>query len=249
MSELGRTLGSGGASSLQKLDLKWECVTVGAVVGLAEGLGGGQMSSLEDLSLHAAYEDPKGARALGEVLSTGRAPSLRRVDFVWPASETLSSICEGLSVGNSPPPLMRMDLLLRASVSGLVDYSSAISRLSETVRAGHMWFLRKIASSLLGINPQTLESFGEALAHANARLIHLEEVNFPMQSLSAEVFLRGVGRGGSCVPAVHTLSDSSGHPYTRGPALSPLSVLISKGKVPALREVKVDLVQSKLLEV
>uniref|UniRef100_A0A0G4HEG5 Uncharacterized protein n=1 Tax=Chromera velia CCMP2878 TaxID=1169474 RepID=A0A0G4HEG5_9ALVE len=249
MSELGRALGSVGASSLQKLDLKWMCSTEGAVVGLAEGLEGEQMSSLEDLSLNAACEDPEGARALGEVLSTGRAPSLRRVDLVWPASKTLSSLCEGLSVGTSPPPLMRMDLTLGAPAPGLVDYSSAMSHLSEAIRADHISFLRKIAAFGLGDNPQTLKSFGEALTHANARLIHLEEVDFRMQSLSAEAFLRGVGRGGSYPPALHTLSVLSGAIHTHGPALSPLSILISEGKVPALREVKDNLAQSELGEV
>uniref|UniRef100_A0A0G4HIV5 Uncharacterized protein n=1 Tax=Chromera velia CCMP2878 TaxID=1169474 RepID=A0A0G4HIV5_9ALVE len=75
MSTLGLALGSGGCPCLQNLILSWEEEGDEGVGGLAEGLGGGRLSSLRDLSLEVGCGEKgggEGSVALGEVLSTGK---------------------------------------------------------------------------------------------------------------------------------------------------------------------------------
>uniref|UniRef100_A0A0G4IE98 Uncharacterized protein n=1 Tax=Chromera velia CCMP2878 TaxID=1169474 RepID=A0A0G4IE98_9ALVE len=86
LSSLGMSFGSGGCPSLQKLDLSWKEAGDEGVGGLVEGLGGGRLSFLRDLSLKVHCLDGseggwmgEGCIALGEVLSTNKVPSLRVV--------------------------------------------------------------------------------------------------------------------------------------------------------------------------
>uniref|UniRef100_A0A0G4FI74 Uncharacterized protein n=1 Tax=Chromera velia CCMP2878 TaxID=1169474 RepID=A0A0G4FI74_9ALVE len=245
VSSLGRALGSGGASSLRKLKLKWESPREdespgGGMLGLVEGLVGGGVPLLEDLDLYVRCVGAEGGAELGEVLSTGKAPSLRRVSLGWPVSELLSALCEGLCVGSSPPPQMRMDLCLHVGSAPGSYNEAALIRLCETICSGRISFLRKLSTTFRALRQRTAEALGGALTHPGGSLASLEEVSVspPTDHRVAEAFLRGMQGGAGRLPSLHTLSTSR---VMAGEHAASLAALVTAGKVPSLREMKLNL--------
>uniref|UniRef100_A0A0G4I3R5 Uncharacterized protein n=1 Tax=Chromera velia CCMP2878 TaxID=1169474 RepID=A0A0G4I3R5_9ALVE len=249
VSGLGLAVGCGGCPGLQKLDLAWDEEGDEGVGGLAEGLGGGRLSFLRDLSLRVSCGvggegemewAGEGCKALGEVLScTGKVPSLRTVSLDWPCDQSFASLCEGLSQGRVGPPVM---VDIHVVEDGENDAYLGVSRFAETIRAGKLSGLRKV--SLQGDQMQSREGagvLGEALTHADALLNSLEELRiiFQTQEMNA-AFFKGLSRGTGRLPALHTLHCAHGCTIGTQGAQS-LSALVTGGRVPSLRDLKVNL--------
>uniref|UniRef100_A0A0G4HIU3 Uncharacterized protein n=1 Tax=Chromera velia CCMP2878 TaxID=1169474 RepID=A0A0G4HIU3_9ALVE len=245
VSSLGRALGSGGASSLRELKLKWFCPwddenPDGGVVGLAEGLGGGGMPLLEDLDLDVSFADDdgggegEGGAELGEVLSMGKVPSLRRVRLGWPATQLLSTLCEGLCVGSSPHPMMRLEMDLKDVTS---NSAIPLSRFARAIRSGRVSYLQKLSSEWHStLMQRSAEELGGALTHSGAGMAVLEEICIPFSHQpTEEAFFEALHRGPGRLPSLRKL------PVLDGQAASCLSPLIKRGQVPSLSEVKLKL--------
>uniref|UniRef100_A0A0G4FGN0 Uncharacterized protein n=1 Tax=Chromera velia CCMP2878 TaxID=1169474 RepID=A0A0G4FGN0_9ALVE len=246
MSSLGRALGSGAASSLRELKLKWFCDgddenPEGGVAGLAEGLGGGGMPFLEDLDLEVMFPDDgeggEGGSELGEVLSTGKAPSLRHVRLGWPATQLLSTLCQGLCVGSSPPPMMRLEMDFKHVTS---NSEIPLSRLAQTILSGRLSYLRKLSTSLILPFAELTRPFAElggALTHSGASMAFLEEVSIHfVRQATKEAFVEALHRGPSRLPSLRTLGT-----FGERPSASCLAPLIARGQVSSLSEVKLKL--------
>uniref|UniRef100_A0A0G4HZS5 PPPDE domain-containing protein n=1 Tax=Chromera velia CCMP2878 TaxID=1169474 RepID=A0A0G4HZS5_9ALVE len=246
VSTFGKSLGSGGCGCLQSLELEWSEVGDEGMGGLAEGLGGGGLSSLRDVSLRVHFKvkildegegkwGGEGCIRLGEVLSTGKLPSLRNVNLRWHCNESFGYLCEGLSRGRVDPPVM-VDIDLRGMGE---KRDGEITRLSEVIRAGKLSGLRKVS---FGSMNQILSGegggvFGEALTHAEASVKSLEEIDMHCQSEEAFwAFLDGLSSGPGILPALRTIKG----PYSLHPALL-LCALVSGGKVPSLKDLTVNL--------
>uniref|UniRef100_A0A0G4GQU2 Uncharacterized protein n=1 Tax=Chromera velia CCMP2878 TaxID=1169474 RepID=A0A0G4GQU2_9ALVE len=251
VSGLGLAFGCGGCPGLQKLDLKWSEEGDEGVRGLAEGLGGGRLSSLRDLCLSVdcgvggegeTEWAGEGCRALGEVLSTGKVPSLRTVRIDWPCDQSFASLCEGLSQGRVDPPVM-VDIDLRRR--GLEnDTYLGVRRFAETIRAGKLSGLRKVSSTRYRmLSREGAGVLGEALTHADALLNSLEELHILSQTQEANAFFfQGLSRGTGQLPALHTLHCAHGAESTIGTdGAQSLSALVSGGRVPSLKDLKVEL--------
>uniref|UniRef100_A0A0G4H355 Uncharacterized protein n=1 Tax=Chromera velia CCMP2878 TaxID=1169474 RepID=A0A0G4H355_9ALVE len=233
MSSLGKALGSGGVSSLPKLELRWFFPDTdenpgGGVLGVAECLGGGFLPLLEDLTLRVGCRGREGGAELGEVLSTGKVPSLRKVALGWPVNEMLSALCEGLCVGSSPPSEMRMELYLHAHSD--VVHDGPISSLAKTIRSGRMSFLWKMTPEDWVFNETTAETLGAALTHEEACLAFLEEISLMQCGSRAKEFLQGMRGGTGRLPSLRILKAGS---VSLSSFLPPL---ITAGKLPSLRE-------------
>uniref|UniRef100_A0A0G4HLN7 F-box domain-containing protein n=1 Tax=Chromera velia CCMP2878 TaxID=1169474 RepID=A0A0G4HLN7_9ALVE len=151
VSGLGLAFGCGGCPGLQKLDLKWSEEGDEGVRGLAEGLGGGRLSFLRDLSLildcGVGGEGERewageGCKALGEVLSTGKVPSLRTVSLGWHRDKSFARLSEGLSRGRVDPPLL-LDINFLGAYNGCADVG--VTRFVKVIRAGKLSGLRKVS--------------------------------------------------------------------------------------------------------
>uniref|UniRef100_A0A0G4FNV4 Uncharacterized protein n=1 Tax=Chromera velia CCMP2878 TaxID=1169474 RepID=A0A0G4FNV4_9ALVE len=243
VSGLGLAFGCGGCAGLQKLDLAWEEEGDEGVGGLAEGLGGGRLPSLRDLSLEVTCRrregegewGGEGCIALGEVLSRGKVPSLRTVSLDWECNHSFRSLCEGLARGKIDPPVM-VDIHL---VGGVQDADMGVMRFAEVIRAGKMSGLRhvKFAAYQL-LSPRVL---GEALTHADASLNSLEEAHLLYVSDAVmSAFFEGLSRGPGSLPALHTLNCSLAGSL-RAQGSQSLSALVSRGRVPALRDLSLNL--------
>uniref|UniRef100_A0A0G4FGY0 Uncharacterized protein n=1 Tax=Chromera velia CCMP2878 TaxID=1169474 RepID=A0A0G4FGY0_9ALVE len=240
MSSLGRALGSGGASSLRELKLSWECPlndenSGGGVVGVAEGLGGGGMPLLEDLDLDVWCGGGEGGAELGEVLSMRKAPSLRRVRLGWPATELLSTLCEGFCVGSSPHPMMRLEMNLK-DVSR--NSNIPLSRLAQAIRSGRLSYLRRLSTSLAWGEEleRSAEELGGALTHSGASMAFLEEIFVVFYyKPTRDAFFEGLQRGPGRLPSLRKLWMAVGQ------AASCLAPLITRGQVPSLSEVELPL--------
>uniref|UniRef100_A0A0G4H2E1 Uncharacterized protein n=1 Tax=Chromera velia CCMP2878 TaxID=1169474 RepID=A0A0G4H2E1_9ALVE len=252
VSSLGRALGSGGASSLRELKLKWLCSDddenpEGGLVGLAEGLGGGGMPLLEDLDLDVIFADDggggEGGAELGAVLSTGKAPSLRRVRLGWPGTELLSALCEGLCVGSSPPPMMRLEMDLKDLKS---DSEIPLSRFAQAIRSGRVSYLQKLSSEWHStLMQRSAEELGGALTHSGAGMAVLEEICIPFShQRTEEAFFEALHRGQGRLPSLRKLPVLDGRRRTS----SCLAALIRGGKVPSLTEIDVRLVGAQIQE-
>uniref|UniRef100_A0A0G4I0K2 Uncharacterized protein n=1 Tax=Chromera velia CCMP2878 TaxID=1169474 RepID=A0A0G4I0K2_9ALVE len=253
MSSLGRALGSGRVSSLRQLKLEWFCRgddenPEGGVVGLAEGLGGGGMPLLEDLDLDVSFGDDEeggeGGAELGEVLSTGKAPSLRRVRLGWPATQLLSTLCEGLCVGSSPPPMMRLEMDLK-DVYG--NSEIPLSRLAQAIRSGRLSYLQKLSSESWHNVFRHLErsagELGGALTHSGACMGFLEEVSITfLQKPTNDAFFGALHQGPGRLPSLRTLGTLGWH----CPPASCVAPLITRGKVPSLSEVNLNLSEANI---
>uniref|UniRef100_A0A0G4HYB6 Uncharacterized protein n=1 Tax=Chromera velia CCMP2878 TaxID=1169474 RepID=A0A0G4HYB6_9ALVE len=253
VSSLGRALGSGGASSLRELKLKWFCPwddenPDGGVVGLAEGLGGGGMPLLEDLDLGVSFADDdgggegEGGAELGEVLSMGKVPSLRRVRLGWPATQLLSTLCEGLCVGSSPHPMMRLEMDLKDVTS---NSAIPLSRFARAIRSGRVSYLQKLSfewhSTLM---QRSAEELGGALTHSGAGMAFLEEICIPFSHQpTEEAFFEALHRGPGRLPSLRKL-ETIGKRIT----FSCLSALIRGGKVPSLTEINANLAGAQIQE-
>uniref|UniRef100_A0A0G4F5V4 Uncharacterized protein n=1 Tax=Chromera velia CCMP2878 TaxID=1169474 RepID=A0A0G4F5V4_9ALVE len=249
VSGLGLAFGCGGCPGLQKLDLQWSEGGDEGVRGLAEGLGGGRLSSLRDLSLRVdcgvggegeTEWAGEGCRALGEVLSTGKVPSLRTVRMDWPCDQSFASLCEGLSQGRIGPPL-----LLDINFVG-VNFHSAdplVTRFAEVIRAGKLSGLRSFKYQWYPrmLSREGWRMFGEALSHAGAFLNSLEELHILFQTEEAHAaFFEGLSRGTGRLPVLHTLHCDDDFTIRTEGAQS-LSALVSGGRVPSLKDLTVNL--------
>uniref|UniRef100_A0A0G4FRN8 Uncharacterized protein n=1 Tax=Chromera velia CCMP2878 TaxID=1169474 RepID=A0A0G4FRN8_9ALVE len=233
---LGLALGGGGCPGLQKLDLRWWEEGDGWVGGLAEGLGGGRLSSLQGLSLEVRCGEEgggEGCKALGEVLATSKVPSLRAVSLTCWCNQSFRSLCEGLSRGRVGPPTL-IDVGLWGD-----NLQFGLTCLAEVIRAGKLSGLRKFEHFGTGVlSREEGGAFGEALTHANASLASLKEIIFHRQTEEGITgLLSGLSRGPGSLPAFRSF------PYTALPTQSvqSLSALVSAGRVPSLSELRVDL--------
>uniref|UniRef100_A0A0G4FG96 Uncharacterized protein n=1 Tax=Chromera velia CCMP2878 TaxID=1169474 RepID=A0A0G4FG96_9ALVE len=233
LSSLGRALGSGGVASLRKLALCWYSLDDenpgGGMWGLAEGLGDGGMPVLEELVLHVGCPGGDGGAELGQVLSMGKIPSLKYMNLGLPATKMLSALCEGLSAGNSPPPSMRMKLVL--NVFGGVAVFAALFNLADVIRSGRISFLCQLISKPLD-NKESFEecagALGRALTHPDTNLTFLEEVFFQLSVPEAVAFMERMQVGGGCLPSLRRLHTG----------IAWLASLITSGKLPSLSELK-----------
>uniref|UniRef100_A0A0G4HN59 Uncharacterized protein n=1 Tax=Chromera velia CCMP2878 TaxID=1169474 RepID=A0A0G4HN59_9ALVE len=233
---LGLALGGGGCPGLQKLDLAWREEGDEGVGGMAEGLGGGRLSSLRDLSLKVRCGEEgggEGCKLLGEVLGTGKVPSLRAVSLTWWCNHSFFSLCEGLSGGRVDPPTL-IDVGLRGD-----NLHFGLTCLAEVIRAGKLSGLRKFEYFYRAVlSRDGGAAFGEALTHAHASLASLKEIIFSRQTEEGLTgLLSGLSRGPGSLPALRSLH------CTAFPAQSvqSLSTLVSAGRVPSLSELRVDL--------
>uniref|UniRef100_A0A0G4FYV3 Uncharacterized protein n=1 Tax=Chromera velia CCMP2878 TaxID=1169474 RepID=A0A0G4FYV3_9ALVE len=249
VSGLGLAFGCGGCPGLQKLDLKWSEEGDEGVRGLAEGLVGGRLSCLRDLSLtlDCGVEGEgetewagEGCIALGEVLSTGKLPSLRTVRMDWLCSQSFPSLCEGLSRGRVDPPLL-LDINLEGENFHSAD--APVTRFAEVIRAGKLSGLRSFKYQWYPpmLSREGWRMFGEALSHADALLNSLEEVHILSQTQEANAaFFEGLSRGTGRLLALHTLHCVYGSTIGTEGAQS-LSALVTGGRVPSLKDLKVKL--------
>eukprot|EP00820_Chromera_velia_P002062 Cvel_15673.t2-p1 / transcript=Cvel_15673.t2 / gene=Cvel_15673 / organism=Chromera_velia_CCMP2878 / gene_product=hypothetical protein / transcript_product=hypothetical protein / location=Cvel_scaffold1170:13702-15567(+) / protein_length=622 / sequence_SO=supercontig / SO=protein_coding / is_pseudo=false len=251
LSTLGLAFGgNGGCPALQKLDLEWDEEGDEGVGGLAEGLGSGELSSLRDLSLRVTCNQDgegelsgEGCVALGEVLSTGKVPSLRNVSLVWWCNQSFVSLCEGLSRGSVDPPVM-VDLGIDVKFGEGENTDLGVTRFAEVVRAGKLSGLRNV--NVLGYGYELLSraggrALGEALTHADASLNSLEKLCIPCQTEEVTAaFLEGLARGPGRLPALHTLW-CPGIRSIRTQGAQSLSNLVRRGKVPSIKELRVNL--------
>uniref|UniRef100_A0A0G4HN01 Uncharacterized protein n=1 Tax=Chromera velia CCMP2878 TaxID=1169474 RepID=A0A0G4HN01_9ALVE len=264
LSLFGLALGSGGCRALQELDLGWREEGDEGVGGLAEGLGGGLLPSLRDLSLKVvcALEGRgevegrgelegrgeeewvgKGSTALGEVLSTGKVPSLRTVSLDWLCNQSFPSLCEGLSRGKLDPPVM-VDIELRRGRES--DADLGVSRFAEIIRSGKLSGLRKVCFSGYSlISREGGADIGEAFTHADASLNSLQLVDLDDQKqAAAAAFLQGLCIGPGRLPALRFLQcpaiDSTLRAQGVG-AVCSLSALMRDGRVPSLQHLPVCL--------
>uniref|UniRef100_A0A0G4HNA3 Uncharacterized protein n=1 Tax=Chromera velia CCMP2878 TaxID=1169474 RepID=A0A0G4HNA3_9ALVE len=236
---LGLALGGGGCPGLQKLDLAWREKGDEGVGGMAQGLGGGRLSSLRDLSLEVRCGEEgggEGCKALGEVLATGKVPSLRAVSLTWWCNDSFVSLCEGLSGGRVDPPTL-IDVDLRGD-----NLHFGLTCLAEVIRAGKLSGLRKFEYFGRGVlNREGGEALGEALTHANASLASLKEIIFHHQTEEGLTgLLSGLSRGPGSLPAFRFLRCADPFPLPTQSVQS-LSTLVSAGRVPSLSELRVDL--------
>uniref|UniRef100_A0A0G4HJE0 Uncharacterized protein n=1 Tax=Chromera velia CCMP2878 TaxID=1169474 RepID=A0A0G4HJE0_9ALVE len=268
LSGLGRALGS----NLRSLDLTWDSPresTTAGLEGLAESLSEGRLHSLEHLRLKpgGTSTNTGGSFVLGEVLNTGKAPSLRRVELVWPLNETLVSLCDGFSAGCSPSSDLRLDFEINVAEADWNHeevYQAAFDRLVQTIRGGGMRFLHKFDFGKIPfLDPERSEKAGEALTHAGAFLNLLTEITFPpLQSYFPQQtpqtvprhitkFLEGMCRGSGRLPSLRLLSrDSYFNAFSPHLGLMeqmdtetmrPFFSLVSGGKLPSLRHLNVQL--------
>uniref|UniRef100_A0A0G4HNM6 Uncharacterized protein n=1 Tax=Chromera velia CCMP2878 TaxID=1169474 RepID=A0A0G4HNM6_9ALVE len=172
---------------------------------------------------------------LGEVLSTGKVPSLRSLTLGWLCNESFRSLCGGLSRGRIDPPVM-VDIEL----FGGGNTELGATRFAEVIRAGKLSGLRKV--SLQGyLSPVVGATFGEALTHAEASLNSLEEIGTKSSTVGATAaLLGGFSRGPDSLLALHTLRCPLFESITTQGAQS-LSALVSGGRVPSLRNMTVNL--------
>uniref|UniRef100_A0A0G4GV18 Uncharacterized protein n=1 Tax=Chromera velia CCMP2878 TaxID=1169474 RepID=A0A0G4GV18_9ALVE len=244
LSILGLALGGGGCPRLQDLALDWEEEGDVGVGGIAEGLGGGRLPSLQNVSLLVRCVDGEGGGegegggcvALGEVLSTGKVPSLRSLTLTWDKSQGFRSLCEGLSRGRIDPPVM-VDLSLWRGADDL-----GVTSLAQVIRAGKLSGLQKVCfQGLYRLSPAGGGMFGECLSHAEASLNSLEELDMNYQRReTVSAFLGGLLEGSGRLPALHSLQWSSDRAITPEDAQS-LSALVNGGTFPFLRNLTLDL--------
>uniref|UniRef100_A0A0G4FUW1 Uncharacterized protein n=1 Tax=Chromera velia CCMP2878 TaxID=1169474 RepID=A0A0G4FUW1_9ALVE len=171
LAEVGEALGGGGCPLIQKLNLQWEETGDMGLRALAVGLGGGNLSSLRDLSLEiecGGEGDGSGFVTLGKVLSTGKLKSLRRVSLSLGSDANVCSFCEGFSQGGGLSPPVQVEIEIAAS--GMAN--PAVSALADVIRAGKLSGLRRLYLDIfVGYNQLGQvggERFGEALASAQA---------------------------------------------------------------------------------
>eukprot|EP00820_Chromera_velia_P030526 Cvel_13187.t1-p1 / transcript=Cvel_13187.t1 / gene=Cvel_13187 / organism=Chromera_velia_CCMP2878 / gene_product=hypothetical protein / transcript_product=hypothetical protein / location=Cvel_scaffold891:42179-43048(+) / protein_length=290 / sequence_SO=supercontig / SO=protein_coding / is_pseudo=false len=251
MAALGVALGCGGCLSLQEIDLDWGEEGDEGVGGLAQGLGGGGLPSLRDLSLNVVCRqdmeggwDGQGCVALGDVLSTGKIPALRTVSLKMSWDRSFASVCECLSRGRIDPPIM-----VNISVGKLADTGVGVTRFAhadagvtsfaEIIRAGKLSGLRNFTCREFQVFSRFCwEKIGEAISHAEASLRSLEELDLsdPMSA-----FLQGLSRGQGSLPALQSLKCRYSSIGTEG--AQSLSALVRGGRVPSLRDLEVELTQ------
>uniref|UniRef100_A0A0G4HXR8 Uncharacterized protein n=1 Tax=Chromera velia CCMP2878 TaxID=1169474 RepID=A0A0G4HXR8_9ALVE len=152
--ELGLALGAGGLSSLRRLALSWKEDEDAGVGALAESLGSGGLASLEELSLKELRRpkhpeergSAEGCRALGEMLSTGKVPSLRNVVLKWWVDTGLQGLAEGFRVGSLSPDVL-VDLCLRPIIFPDNERltTAAVKEVADLIRDGKVPGLRKLA--------------------------------------------------------------------------------------------------------
>uniref|UniRef100_A0A0G4I6G3 Uncharacterized protein n=1 Tax=Chromera velia CCMP2878 TaxID=1169474 RepID=A0A0G4I6G3_9ALVE len=244
MAMLGLALGD-SAPALQELDLRWWEEGDEGVRGLAEGLGGGRLSFLRDLSLSVYCGvggegetecAGEGCRALAEVLSTGKVPSLRTMCLNWLYNAGFVSLCEGLSRGSIGPSVMvDVEFGWRGEEGDL-----GMTRFAEVIRAGKLSGLRKVdfhGGPIL--SPAGARVFGEALTHTEACLNSLNELGLQHQrGKTIGPLLESLSSGPGRLPALRSLRV----PPSRQSAQS-LSTLVSGGRVPSLRDLTLDLLR------
>uniref|UniRef100_A0A0G4HDX1 Uncharacterized protein n=1 Tax=Chromera velia CCMP2878 TaxID=1169474 RepID=A0A0G4HDX1_9ALVE len=236
---LGLALGGGGCPGLQTLRLAWKEEGDEGVGGLAEGLGGGRLSSLRDLSLEVRSGEEGGGdgyKALGEVLGTGKVPSLRDVSLTWWCKQSFRSLCEGLSRGRVDHPTM-IDVGLWGD-----KLHFGLTCLAEVIRAGKLSGLRKFEQHGSGVlSREGGAAFGEALTHGNASLASLKEIIFHQETEEGITgLLSGLSRGPGSLPAFRFLH-CFGRCTLPTQSVQSLSALVSAGTVPSLSELRVDL--------
>uniref|UniRef100_A0A0G4FD74 Uncharacterized protein n=1 Tax=Chromera velia CCMP2878 TaxID=1169474 RepID=A0A0G4FD74_9ALVE len=138
---LGRALREGRVPRMEALILNFQIDESaspqfgGGILELAEALGGGNTPLLEDLDLCDWCQGGKGGAELGEVLSTGKAPSLRRVRLGWPANQMLVALCEG-----QVPSLSEMNLCVDTK-EDLRSFQTLVTNLNSPHAASlrQMW--------------------------------------------------------------------------------------------------------------
>uniref|UniRef100_A0A0G4HQR0 Uncharacterized protein n=1 Tax=Chromera velia CCMP2878 TaxID=1169474 RepID=A0A0G4HQR0_9ALVE len=254
LSSLGLALGRGGCRCLQELHLSWYEHGGTGLQGLAEGLGGGCLLCLRDLSVCVRFMqeymmqgrsrreykwEPRGCKALGEVLSTGKVPSLRTVSLNWLCGYSFASVCDGLSKGRISPGVM-VEVELRRGIQEYEDFG--MTRFAKVIRQGKLSGLRKLRTGEhFWLSRQGGGVLGEALTHADAPLKSLEEVTLSGQKYPAvEAFLARLCRGPGSLPALRSL-ECPEFGWGQAPQFTrSLSAFITGGKVPSLRDLKVD---------
>uniref|UniRef100_A0A0G4IEC9 Uncharacterized protein n=1 Tax=Chromera velia CCMP2878 TaxID=1169474 RepID=A0A0G4IEC9_9ALVE len=254
MSEFGRALGVGGMSRLRSLSPSWAEEGDEGVGALAEGLGSGGLVSLEELCLRLScgHGEGNGCRELGEVLSSGKLSSLRKLLLKWNVEKCLERLVEGLEVGSLSEEVS-VDLILSPDME-YADGSTAIKALAALIRSGKLRGLRKLRFDLpkfalrfltvcdkVGDAPSVL---GEALTHGGGEggtavlLQGFEELEIDCHGFKVGTGLdglfRGIASGGDCLPSLYTISVSNLYPRDAA-AASPLAECIRKGKFPRLR--------------
>uniref|UniRef100_A0A0G4GAV6 Uncharacterized protein n=1 Tax=Chromera velia CCMP2878 TaxID=1169474 RepID=A0A0G4GAV6_9ALVE len=232
--KLGASLGCGGCPALQTLELNWREEGDVGIGGLAQGLGEGGLPCLEDLSLDVkcwGEGEGSGFVDFGEVLSTGKVPSLRTLTIALGPCDSVPFLCEGLSRGRMGP---RVQVDLGLSGDGNID--EAVTRLADLIREGKFSSLQKIAfKGFYMLSESGGEMLGEALTHADACMNSLEEIFIEKQSSESVVsLLKGLCRGAGRLPALESLRcppiDSQGAEC--------LHALVNGAKIPALRDLK-----------
>uniref|UniRef100_A0A0G4FPB6 Uncharacterized protein n=1 Tax=Chromera velia CCMP2878 TaxID=1169474 RepID=A0A0G4FPB6_9ALVE len=262
LSALARALGSGGASSLKRLELDWSSPSNGpggVLLDLAGALGGGGMPYLESLKLDPGFgvEEGEGASAIGEILSTGKARSLRCVEIHCPANGTLRAFCEGLCVGSTPNPEMKLDLhVWDLPAEAPASVQAGIAGLERAIRTGKLSYLRNMGSPIYHPLPHTAaDPLGRALTHAGAKMVSLETISLqfapqpPPQNEGPSQFLKALSEGRGCLPSLEALE--LGYPSPRllgGEAMRQLCAVVRAGKVPRLKRVAVFISGAEDLE-
>uniref|UniRef100_A0A0G4HVT2 Uncharacterized protein n=1 Tax=Chromera velia CCMP2878 TaxID=1169474 RepID=A0A0G4HVT2_9ALVE len=236
LSAFGRSLGGGGCSVLQKLELEWVDSRDEGVAALAESLAGGGLPCLREmcLSVRSRYwnnfvdwdesddhwegekGDGDGCRILGEVLSTNKIPSLRSLE---------------------------LELISQDGDEGV---NRAVRGFSEVVRGGNLSGLRKLNLEKARFEKHDESSRDGGGELGEASLHSLEELVLNDQPEIATAIFDGMSRGPGVLPALRSLrcplnklKDSE---ETR--VAESLSAVLTAGKTPSLVNLGVDLLQN-----
>uniref|UniRef100_A0A0G4HA90 Uncharacterized protein n=1 Tax=Chromera velia CCMP2878 TaxID=1169474 RepID=A0A0G4HA90_9ALVE len=243
--EFGRALGEGGLSSLRRLSLSWYEQLDAGVGALAEGLGSGGLVSLEELFLQISCggEEGNGCRELGKVLSTGKVPSLRKLELGW-VDSSLQRLVEGLGMGCLSPEVA-VDLRVDPGEDEVDDHGrAAVQALAALIRNRKVAGLRKIAFEGGGRIEGSLSDLGQALTQSDdggvsTRLVGphaFEEIQIDCETVEGlSGLFNGIASGRGCLPSLDTICVPNllEQDFV---AASPLAECITKGKFPRLRK-------------
>uniref|UniRef100_A0A0G4H9S7 Uncharacterized protein n=1 Tax=Chromera velia CCMP2878 TaxID=1169474 RepID=A0A0G4H9S7_9ALVE len=256
--EFGRALGEGGLSSLRRLSLFWFEQLSAGVGALAEGLGSGGLVSLEELCLQVSCGggEENGCRELGEVLSTGKVPSLQKLLLECNVNSSLQRFAEGLGLGCLSPEVGVNLILHTAYADSTYEASAAVKAVAALIRDGKVAGLRKIAfedgdqssdpSDQSGIVGGAAQDLGEALAHVGdwgGSQKGIEELKIDCQVFNSDCpmglsgLFSGIASGRGSLPSLHTISIPNLLPINVS-AVRPLAECITKGKFPRLRNMQ-----------
>uniref|UniRef100_A0A0G4HA85 Uncharacterized protein n=1 Tax=Chromera velia CCMP2878 TaxID=1169474 RepID=A0A0G4HA85_9ALVE len=215
MSEFGRALGAGGASSLKRLSLSWNYVV--------DGIAG------------------EGCKSLGEVLITRKIPSLRKLELVWDVDSSLEGLAEGLGVGSFSADVL-VDLGFRSyddNDRGLQKVAALIcaGKILGLRKIG-------VEADADPIGENGARALGEALTHsereAGVILQAFEELDIDEYAFknarALSCLFRGIAAGAGSLPSLHKLSVTDlVEDEGIGPLAQSLAECITKGKFPKLR--------------